>query len=347
MKYVDQRNGVFRVRISIPVAARHAFPDLPKSGDYAVSLGTRIEVEAFAKAPPIITTILRRRDEALKPIPQTDPRPIKQVPTGHRPAEVEAAIERWRVAAIGVAEGEHFNGVAPPIEPFGDEAVTLSELRYKLTDAAHWRDIPEFEDRMRAALASQGLDVPKGHPLLEQRAARAWFGKAWANLEYHTDQFRHGVFDGWPEEPAQEARQDPVAVRTAPPASLTLKSLLERFLEAKEPKSEEDIRYHWKRLVEFLGDVPVGEVEPRHLEDYLIQLRRFPFTRKPAIANLPFREIIEKHPKAGPPLAEVTVWKSFVSFAQVFGCKRPVSTAGATRALSAPRSGCLAGLGGR
>lgn len=45
MKHVDQRAGIFRVRMVIPPAARHAFSDLPKSGDFAVSLGTRNEAE--------------------------------------------------------------------------------------------------------------------------------------------------------------------------------------------------------------------------------------------------------------------------------------------------------------
>ena len=103
MKYVDQRNGIYRVRIKIPDAARHAFPDLPKSGDYARSLKTRNEAEAFEKAPPIIADILRRIEEAMNgrldaPDP---PRPQPQWPAFRR-SELLEAIARWRFAAIRI-----------------------------------------------------------------------------------------------------------------------------------------------------------------------------------------------------------------------------------------------------
>jgi hypothetical protein len=41
------------------------------------------------------------------------------------------------------------------------------------------------------------------------------------------------------------------------------------------------------------------------------------------------------------------LWNRDIASERGLRSKRPVSTAGATRALSAPRSGCLAGLGGR
>lgn len=317
MKHVDQRAGIFRVRMVIPPAARHAFSDLPKSGDYAVSLGTRDEAEAFAKAPPIIAEIKARIANALRPLP-TFPEPASTAVAVFRPAEVQQAIERWRVATIIAAEAEHFSGMAQAFEPFGDEAVALGELRYKLQDASRWRAIPDFENRMRDVLASQGVDVPVGHPLLEQRAARGWFGTAWANVEHHTDQFRRGVFGGWPEDGAQEAPQQAASPSTAQTTGVTLKVLLDRYIAAKAPKSEDDLRYHWRRLVERFGDVSVEAVDHDGLEAFLIELRRFPKTRRPEITSLKFGEILEKHPEVAPPISEPTVWKHFASYGQVF-----------------------------
>ena len=101
MKHVDKRAGIYRVRIVVPPAARHAFADLPKSGDYAVSLGTRLEAEAFAKAPPIIANIKARIADALKPAVSDElPEPVVAPVVVFRPTEVQAALERWRVTAI-------------------------------------------------------------------------------------------------------------------------------------------------------------------------------------------------------------------------------------------------------
>ena len=324
MRHVDKRAGIYRVRIVVPPAARHAFADLPKSGDYAVSLGTRLEAEAFAKAPPIIANIKARIDAALTPVVAIEePQPVvAPVAIMFRPVEVQNALDRWRVAVIDQAEAEHFSGMATTFDPLGDEAVALSDLRYKLSDGAHWRDIRDFEDRMRDALASQGLNVPAGHSLLDQRAARTWFGKAWENVEHHTDQFRRGVFDGWPEEGGKEGALRPSPIAPARTGGVKLNALLERYIAAKTPKGQDDLRYHWRRLVERFGDVDAGSVDHEGLEGFLIELRRFPKTRRPKITKLPFLEILEKHPDAAPPISEPTVWKHFVSYAQVFSYAR-------------------------
>ena len=315
MKHVDQRDGIYRVRMVIPPAARHAFPDLPKSGDYAVSLGTRDEAGAFVKAPPIIADLKRRIAAAL----QTSLQPVAQAaPAIYRPAEILAAIERWRVAAINAAEADHFSGAAPVIPMFGAQAMEISDLRHKLASETTFAQIADFEDRMRGALASEGVEVSADHPLLSQPAARAWFGRAWASVEHHTEQFRRGVFKNWPEDGTQEAPQQPFASQPAAIAAVTMKALLDRYIAAKKPKSEDDLRYHWRRLVERVGDVAVQTVTPDALEAFLIDLRRFPKTRRPDITKLGFDEILAKHGDVGPPISEPTVWKHFVSYGQAF-----------------------------
>ncbi|MCR5878795.1 hypothetical protein [Phenylobacterium sp. J367] len=315
MKHVDQRGGIYRVRMVIPPAARHAFPHLPASGDYAVSLRTRDEAVAFMKAPPIIADLKQRIAAAL----QASPQPVAQTtPAIYRPAEVRAAIERWRVAAINAAQADHFSGAAPVIPMFGDEAMAISDLRHKLASETTFDQIADFEDRLRGALASEGLEVSAGHPLLSQPAARAWFGRAWASVERHTEQFRRGVFKDWPEDGAQETPQQPPAPQSIATASVTMKALVDRYVAAKKPKSEDDLRYHWRRLVERVGDVAVEAVTPDALEAFLIDLRRFPKTRRPDIAKLGFDEILAKHGDVAPPIAEPTVWKHFVSYGQVF-----------------------------
>lgn len=328
MKYVDQRNGIYRVRIKIPDAARHAFPDLPKSGDYARSLKTRNEAEAFERAPPIIADILRRIEEAMNgrldaPDP---PRPQPQWPAFRR-SEILEAIERWRFAAIRQADSEYSSGIAPEIAPFGEEAATLSELRYRLQQG-RVHEIADFDDRLRAALRTEGIDVAADHPVLAQDWLRAAFCEAWSNVEHWTDEFQKGVFR-WDEEGPQEPVGEGVAVQATlapghperggqtPPVTLT--ALLDRFIATKRPKSESDLRYHWRRLIERLGDVPVSSVRSEALETFLIDLRRFPKTRRPQIEKLTFDEILRDHPNAGPPLTEPTVFKHFASYKQVFG----------------------------
>ena len=327
MKYVQQRNGVFRVRIPIPEAARHAFPELNKADEFVQSLRTKDEAEAFRLAPPIIANVLAQRDAALKPVAPAVKATVSAtpaVPVFPRP-EVERAVERWRVATINAAEAEHFNGVALAISPFGDEAMALSERRHQLSSPATWEHISDFDDRMREALASQGLDVPVGHPLLNQAVVRGWFGRAWASVEYHTEQFRLGVFKHWPEDATAAPGKAPLAApkplpaaQLAPSTVPTLSALLERFIRARTPKTEADYRNSWRRFVERFGDVPADTITAQMAEDFLIDLRRFPNVKRPKIAALPFDEILAKHADAGKPLSAPTVWKYFVNYDTVF-----------------------------
>jgi integrase len=97
-----------------------------------------------------------------------------------------------------------------------------------------------------------------------------------------------------------------------------MKALLDRYVAAKKPKSEDDLRYHWRRLVERVGDIAVEAVTPDALESFLIDLRRFPKTRRPDITKLGFDGILEKYGDVAPPISEPTVWKHFVSYGQVF-----------------------------
>lgn len=331
MKYVGKRGGIYRVRIVIPDAVRHAFPDLPKSGDYARSLNTSDETEAFEKAPPIIADIKRRIAEAKRaiaaggskaPVP-AQPQPQPQ-PVTFRPAEIMAAIERWRFTSIREAEAAHFSGAAREVPFLGDEAHALSQLRYCLQDEERFGQIADFDDRLRAALLTQGLDVPVDHPVLTRPLVRAAFGEAWGSVENWTDEFRQDVFR-WDEEaspepsgPPTQPVSAPASPGAAPKASVTLSALLDRFIAAKQPKSEDDLRYHWRRLMERLGDVPVQTVSSEALEGFLIDLRRFPKTRRPEVAKLTFDEILRDHPTVGPPLAAPTVWKHFASYKLVF-----------------------------
>jgi len=324
MKHVDRRHGVYRVRIVIPLAARHAFPDLPKSGDYAVSLGTRSEVEAFEKAPPIIAEI-KRRIETAKRGPSTSPAPTP--PLAQWPAltrlEVSRAIERWRFAAILRAESEHSSGIASNIPPFGEEAAALSELRYRLQQGRSG-EIADFTARLQAALLSEGISVQAAHPVFQQDWLRAAFCEAWCSVEFWTSEFQQGVFR-WDEDAQREPDQGGTMAQhaSAVPAEgqiplVTPLAVLDRFVAAKRPKSEDDLRYHWRRLAERLGDVPVSSVTSEMLEAFLMDLRRFPKTRKGQIEKLTFDEILRDHPQAGPPLTEPTVFKYFASYMQVF-----------------------------
>ena len=201
---------------------------------------------------------------------------------------------------------------------FGAEAMAIGDLRHKLASETTFDQIADFEDRMRGALASEGVEVPADHPLLSQPTARAWFGRAWASVEHHTEQFRRGVFRDWPEKEARHALQPPSAPQPSATASITMKALLDRYIAAKAPKSEDDLRYHWRRLVERVGDVAVETVTLDALEAFLIDLRRFPKTRRPDITKLGFDDILAKHGGVAPPISEPTVWKHFVSYGQVF-----------------------------
>jgi integrase len=166
------------------------------------------------------------------------------------------------------------------------------------------------------------LDVANGHPLLNQKTPRLWFGAAWGELERQLEEFRGGDLE-WEPEAASEPQRTSVAastVQSAPSSGFTLKALLEAFVRSKNPKSEDDMRVHWRRLVEHLGDVDAATVSPKQLDDFLVQLRRFPKTRRPDIEAKTFPEIMAQHVGEGLPLlSPITVWKYFTTYQQVFG----------------------------
>lgn len=310
------KNGIHKVRMVIPPDVRHAFPEVGKSGEFTRSLRTKNKTEAIRLATPIIEDIDRRIAEARGPKPADAP------PALFAPQQVSAAIERWKGRAITEARHAHFNGVAPAFDRWGAEATANGDLRYNLQDPSRWGRIGNFSQKFAEALRSEGLSVRDDHPLLEQKTPRLWFGAAWGDVERQLEEFRRGNLD-WEQEAPRAAQEAPVAASTAQPAptcGMTLKALLEQFLTSQRPKSEDDIRLHWRRLVEHLGDVDAATVTPKMMDDFLVQLRRFPFTRKPEIEAKTFPQIMAQHANEGLPLlSPTTVWKYFTSYQIAFG----------------------------
>src|SRR5215218_9779963 len=74
-------------------------------------------------------------------------------------------MSRWKQAEIGKAVLAAFNGLLD-MNGLGDEAHRRAERIYRLGQPDPWDHIPEFHDRLVAALASQGLQVCSDHPAL-------------------------------------------------------------------------------------------------------------------------------------------------------------------------------------
>lgn len=323
------KSRTFYVKKDIPHDVRPAF-----GGKAQVwrSLGTTNKIEAIAKAHPILAEIeakivAAREPQTAQPVPTQTPIATSGL---LKRDQLLAAVETWRVETIGRAHDAFFNGAADTFEDFGLEDMAHSERLYRLQQR-QWSEIEGFDQRMVEALVSRGLAVSLEHPALTH--IRNDFGAAWHDVESFTRQFRRGEFDGWPEDgseaPAASLRTPTSALRgaggvavspSAPGAPLTLTELLERFITSKGPPDANAIRGYVRRLNEALDSPKVHEITSAQMDEFGVDLRRFPVIKRPALNKLPFRRVLDwqqRNPDA-PVLSKKTQWKWFLAYKRLF-----------------------------
>lgn len=299
MRNLIQRNGVYVVRVQLPADVRESFG---KTAEVR-SLRTRDPHQALERAGPMIADIkrqiekVRRGEKVVQPSASTPaPAPV----ASWSPDDAYEAIERWAKAVTDKSYLDHFHGRAPTFDTFGTEAVALSERVYALQQR-RFGDIPDFDDRLAEVLGEQGIDIGAGHPTIPH--LRSWFGEAWQRTEAHAARFRQGEFSEWSLNPSTEASESSVTgagaleAVAAQSGALSLSGASESFIAVARPtlKDASEIRGYVRRLIEHLGDIPIRDLTTSALDGFLIQLRRFPVTKRRDILRLPFDQIVDRH----------------------------------------------------
>lgn len=284
MKGLEKRGNVWRVRIAVPHDLRAQWG----KREEIVSLNTADQNEAIRLGGPIIADI-KDRIAALR---QPGPAMAKvAAPIRHAvldPRLVFDAIDQWRFDEI---EGDYVafsNGVGvavPEEEPL---------LRLHLQHYDTIQNIVCFEDRLASLL---GVSVD--HSILKAPRIREHFRKAWNDVEFYNQRFSLGLFDGWDEEsptphPSSVApATPPTTITPVALAGMTISELRDAWDVVKplEPKQKGYIR----RLIEYLCDVDIAAVTPIQMDRFLVELKRFPLSRRPSDDKLTFTDLIAKY----------------------------------------------------
>ena len=331
MKYVQKRGNSWYVVMPVPREARTA---LGWSRQRWKSLGPLDQDAVPAAAIKVIDgfraemrrAVQRPASGVTAPVTPDLPRPPPSVPI--HPDAAWKAIQRWRHQSIDASWQLHFANRAPAFDPLGPDALRLDRLKYDLRRSA-WAEIDSFDSELVGALLAQGITVEINDPVIEN--LRPWFGSAWLDLEDFRDHFRQKRWSVWPEDetdaPLPQASPNNEAEPAAPKRKITLNQLLERYLTHKRlaPNEDRTVRYYVRRLREFLGgDLPISEIDTVIMRNFLAELRLFPNTRQPEIADLTFPDIIQgyAHSDEYPKLAAKTIrtkwmqtYKSIFEFA--------------------------------
>lgn len=300
MRYVERRrpSGIFQVRIAVPVELRAQVG----TRELVKSLKTRDEAEAFRRGHPVILEFLALLEAARTPlgglhIPDPAPPAVGVAREPIRPAAAATAIERWKLAEIDAAHIAHFNEQVETFDISTPQYLELSQLRYRL-QCANWSEIEGFDATLARALSSQGVPADEGHPAL--RNLRQEFCAAWNEVENRRHEFSIGIYDNavtdGDAQPACGATTVPV---TTDQPAVRLGELLARFLSAKRSKGsqvddnrEKTLQTYVRRLSEFLADPPVSEIKTSDIDGFLRNLRKYPNTKRPDVANMPFMSAI-------------------------------------------------------
>lgn len=299
MKGLQKRNGVWRVRVAIPADLRAQWG----KREEIVSLNTGDEAEAIERGAPIYADIMRRI-KALRNPAQIDLSKRAIPATRLRPEEAHEIIQAWRHEEIDRAYADAFD---PVEEPAPRDASALSHLRNDL-DARRLERIADFDDRL-AALLNRSTDSA----VIRQPNVREWFRLAWLDVEQYRDRFARQDFNGWPE----AGQPAPVIQTTVAKPTMKLSQLRDAWDAVKTLEGKEKGRI--RRLIEFLGDVDIGAVTPLDMDRFLIELRRFPLTKKPDDDALSFGDLIARYADTDQPTLHVkTIWLWTTTFKAMF-----------------------------
>lgn len=289
------RNGVYWTKVQIPADVRAAYGKTWDGG----SLKTREPNTAMERHGPLVAKIKRKID-ALR-LGRATGSAVAEIdrPDIWSPDDAFAAIGRWAKATTDRAYLETFHSMAPSRAPFGDEAMAHAAMMHAFQEK-RWGDVADLDSMLVEALTGEGIEVKLGDPALSR--LRGWFGEALHRVEKHREAFGRDDFSGWtldgPAAPQGATVAAPVAatVSSLPGASTPVSGVLESYLKVGQlaAKDESEIRGYVRRLIEHLGDIPIGTVTTPMLDTFLVSLRQFPFTRRPEIVRLPFDVIIER-----------------------------------------------------
>lgn len=294
MQKLVRRGAILYVRVTIPEDVRAAYG----KREELRSLRTKDESEAKRRGGPIIAEI-EERIRALRN-PAAPPPVIARQHARMSREEVFAAIQAWRHNEIEGDYRDFWNGEGITLNP-----ESASQLRYLLDDHSRIKDIKTFTARL-----ADVLDVPPDTPFLQKPDVREWWRIAWLEVEQYRDRFSRNDYTGWPEdddEPAPVPAATPTMTTPVASAGMKLSELRDAWDAVKTLESKQ--KGYIRRLIEFLGDVDIASVTPIQMDGFLVQLRRFPLTKRPADDKLTFADLIAKYEGTDQSrLSERTVW---------------------------------------
>lgn len=301
MENVVRVGKTYKVRKRIPADCRALFG---VTGEFkTVSLNTTNKREAQERAVPILADIDAKITQARG---LASPAALDQ---RLNPERVRAMIRDWRFREIDRAYHDTYNG-----QRDSRDKVATSQLRYALQHHLTIDRIADFDTRMASVLGVTPL-----HPVIQRADERERFRMAWHDVETFTARFPTDL-SGWPE---QDDAPPISTVTPAPPspgtlAGMKLSELRDAWdgVKTLEPRQKGYIR----RLIEYMGDVDITTIQPLDMDRFLIELKRFPLTKRPSDERLPFNDLITAYEgKDQARLHIKTIWNWTVVYKAMFG----------------------------
>lgn len=305
MESVIRVGKTYKVRKRIPVEARAAFGI---AGEFkTVSLKTTDKREAQRLAVDVLSEwdalIAEVRGE-VRGVVSAPPLSLKR---RVRPDEVFEVIRAWRHSEIDRDYQDYFNAPGGH-DRLGEAAATASRLRYRLQHLSTVDEIGHFTAKL-----ADVLGVSADAPFLQRPNVREWFRSAWSDVEAFRDRFAADDFDGWPEEVETPVQ----AVGGTTQAGIRLSGLRNAWDAVKplQPRQKGYIR----RLIEYLGDVDITGIQPGDMDRFLVELKKFPKSKRPADDRLSFADLIAKYQGADYDRLHIkTVWNWTAVFKAMF-----------------------------
>ena len=286
--------------------------------EFKVALNTKDELEAIRVGAPILADwsdqIAKAQDRVALAVA-----PIQRHQIDRDRAHL--AIQRWKSARLKDALNRAFNGELEeaPVgfsDTMRDHVQMVGDLR-----EGDWRNVPDFDARLSDALNSQGIMCDPLHPAIP--AMRQWFAEALADVEDGIMEYRRGRLSDAPEAPSDPIPAPIVpeaspAAPAAPKAGMKIMDVFDLW-ESSKGQSVKRHRGYVQRLIEYLGDPDIADVTPLQMDAFLVELRKFPNTKKP-VDGIPFTDLIIQAEKWDDyrTLNAKTVWNWTTIFKSLF-----------------------------
>jgi integrase len=291
MRNLYRRADTWTVRVAVPADLRERLG----KREFTETLKTSDQITAIELAAPVVAGFKRQILEARR-AKQPSRKTQVQASTARliNPDDAFAAIHRWNFEIINQTYLAAFNGGLEPIE----DRVSHAEKIYGMQVGRNPDDTVD--------LLASILGVEPDHPALAGKMVRQWLREARLEAEQHIERFRLGDFAQWPVDQEEAITRSPKTPVQAG-GSLVLSDIIDRFVASQQPPEAPDIRYVWRRFVEFHGDVLADSITPVMADEFAIAARSVPVTKQPKILALPMRGLIAvDHAKR---LSPKSVWK--------------------------------------